>query len=160
VLYFASAVAVTYAFWLVLSGHYTATLMIIGAVCSVLVVALASRMAVLDKEGHPIYLLVRAVWFWPWLIWEIVKSGISVSKIILSPSLPISPTLINVRASQKTAVGLVTYANSITLTPGTVSVEVEGDEITVHAITRDGAMDLAEGGMDRVVSRFEGEGAA
>ena len=64
------------------------------------------------------------------------------------------------RASQKTAVGLVTYANSITLTPGTVSVEVEGDEITVHAITRDGAMDLAEGSMDRVVSRFEGEGAA
>ena len=159
VLYFASAVVVIYAFWLVLSGHYTVTLMVIGLVCSVGVVALASRMAVLDKEGHPIYLLGRALWYWPWLIWEIIKAGVDVSKIILSPSLPISPTLINVRASQKSAVGLVTYANSITLTPGTVSVELEDNEITVHAITRAGAHDVAEGRMDRVVSRFEGEGA-
>jgi multicomponent Na+:H+ antiporter subunit E len=143
----------------VLSGHYNVLLLVIGALCSLGVVALASRMAVVDKEGHPIYLLGRAVWFWPWLIWEIIKAGIDVSKIILSPSLPISPTLINVRASQKSAVGIVTYANSITLTPGTVSVELEDDEITVHAITRAGADDLAEGHMDRVVSRFEGEGA-
>ena len=155
-LYFVSAVIVTYAFWLVLSGHFTLTLMIIGAVSSVAVVALASRMAVLDREGHPIYLLVRATWYWPWLIWQIIKSGIDVSKIILSPSLPISPTMINVTASQKSVVGLVTYANSITLTPGTVSVEVEENEITVHAITRDGAMDVAGGDMDRKVTRFEG----
>lgn len=142
-----------------LSGHYTVMLMVIGAVCSFGVALLASRMELLDKEGHPIYLMGRAVWFWPWLIWEIIKAGTDVSKIILSPKLPISPTLINVRASQKSAVGIVTYANSITLTPGTVSVELEDDEITVHAITRDGAEDLAEGHMDRVVSRFEGEGA-
>ncbi|MEP4380820.1 MAG: Na+/H+ antiporter subunit E [Alphaproteobacteria bacterium] len=155
-LYFASAVIITYVFWLVLSGHYTPLLMVIGAVCSVLVVMLGSRMAVVDREGHPIDLVGRAIWYWPWLLWQIVKSGIDVSKIILAPSLPISPTLINVRASQKSAVGRVTYANSITLTPGTVSVEVEGDEITVHAITLEGAQDVAEGGMDRKVSRFEG----
>lgn len=142
-----------------LSGHYTVTLMLIGAFCSFGVAALASRMELLDKEGHPIYLLGRALWYWPWLIWEIIKAGIDVSKIILSPKMPISPTLINVRSSQKSAVGIVTYANSITLTPGTVSVELEGDEITVHAITRAGADDLAEGHMDRVVSRFEGGGA-
>ena len=159
-LYFASSVIVTYAFWLVLSGHYTAPLMIVGAVSSLAVVALASRMAVIDREGHPIYLFGRAMWYWPWLIWQIIKSGIDVSRIILSPSLPISPTLINVKASQKSVVGVVTYANSITLTPGTVSVEVEGDEITVHAITRAGAMDLAEGEMDRMVTRFEGRVAS
>jgi len=144
----------------VLSGHYTVTLMVIGAVCSVGVVALASRMAVLDKEGHPIYLLARAVWYWPWLIWEIIKAGIDVSKIILTPSLPISPTMVNLRASQKSAVGIVTYANSITLTPGTVSVEVEGDEITVHALTLSGAEDLEGGRMDRIVTSFEGEKAS
>jgi len=160
VLYFTSAVVVTYAFWLVLSGHYTPSLMIIGAVSSLAVVALASRMAVIDREGQPIYLLARATVYWPWLIWQIVKSGIDVSRLIVSPSLPISPTLINVKASQKSVVGIVTYANSITLTPGTVSVETEGDEITVHAITHDGAMDLAGGEMDRRVTRFEGEGPA
>lgn len=144
-----------------LSGHYTVTLMVIGAVCSIGVAALASRMAVLDKEGPPIFMLLgRALWYWPWLVWEIVKAGIDVSKIILSPSLPISPTMINVRASQKSAVGIVTYANSITLTPGTVSVEVEGNEITVHAITLSGAEDIEEGGMDRTVTRFEGSGAS
>lgn len=158
-LYFASAVIITYIFWLVLSGQYTATLMIIGAVCSVLVVGLATRMAVVDREGHPIYLFGRALWYWPWLLWQIIKSGIDVSRIIISPSLPISPTLINVRAGQKSAVGIVTYANSITLTPGTVSVELEDDEITVHAITKAGADDLAQGGMDRTVSKFEGGGA-
>jgi len=159
VLYFASAVVVSYCFWLVLSGHYTPPLMIIGVAASVAVVALASRMALIDREGHPILLLGRAVWYLPWLLWQIIKSGIDVSRMIVSPSLPISPTLINVKASQKSVVGLVSYANSITLTPGTISVEVEGNEITVHAITRAGAHDLAAGGMDRMVSRFEGEGA-
>lgn len=159
-LYFASAVIITYLLWLVLSGHYTPLLLVIGAVSSLLVVLLASRMTLIDREGHPIDLIGRAAWFWPWLLWQIVKSGLDVSKIILSPSLPISPTLINVRANQKSAVGIVTYANSITLTPGTVSVEVEDDEITVHAITYAGAQDLADGGMDRTVSRFEGGGAA
>ena len=159
-LYFVSSVLVTYAFWLVLSGHFTTTLMIIGAVSSVGVVALASRMAVIDREGHPIYLFVRATWYWPWLIWQILKSGLDVSRIIVTPSLPISPTLINVKSSQKTAVGIVTYANSITLTPGTVSVEVEDNEITVHAITRDGAISLAAGDMDRKVTRFEGKAPA
>lgn len=155
-LYFASSVVVTYIFWLVLSGHYTPTLMIIGAISSVAVVALASRMAVIDREGHPVYLLVRATWYWPWLIWQIVKSGFSVSRIIMSPSLPISPTLINVTATQKSVVGVVTYANSITLTPGTVSVELEDNEITVHALTNEGAADVAGGDMDRKVTRFEG----
>ena len=155
-LYFVSAVVASYIFWLVLSGHFTPILLIIGAVSSVAVVALASRMAVIDREGHPIYLLGRAMWYWPWLTWQIVKTGLGVSRIIVSPSLPISPTLINVKASQKSAVGIVTYANSITLTPGTISVEVEDDEITVHAITHDGATDLANGDMDRMVTRFEG----
>ncbi len=159
-LYFVSSVLVAYAFWLVLSGHFTLTLMIIGAVSSVAVVALASRMAVIDREGHPIYLIIGAMWYWPWLLWQIIKSGLDVSRIIVTPSLPISPTLINVKSSQKTAVGIVTYANSITLTPGTVSVEVEGNDITAHAITHDGAMDLARGDMDRMVTRFEGEAPA
>ena len=61
-----------------------------------------------------------------------------------------------VRASQKTAAGMATYANSITLTPGTMTVGVSGDEFTIHALVRDGAIDLEGGGMDRRVSGFEG----
>ena len=111
---------------------------------------------ILDKEGFPAHLLVNAVWYWPWLLWQIFLSGLGVARIIVTPSLPATPTLLKVRASQTTAAGRATYANSITLTPGTVTVEVEGDEFLVHALTADGAADLSEGLMDRVVTRFEG----
>ena len=78
------------------------------------------------------------------------------SKVVLHPSLPISPTMTVVRAGQRSSVGIATYANSITLTPGTISVAVRGHDITVHALVRDGADDLEGGRMDRRVTRFEG----
>ena len=69
---------------------------------------------------------------------------------------PISPTMIRIKATQKTDLGLVTFANSITLTPGTISIEVEQDgQILVHAISRDGADGLTDGDMDRRVTAME-----
>jgi multicomponent Na+:H+ antiporter subunit E len=63
--------------------------------------------------------------------------------------------MLRVRATQKTDVGRTTFANSITLTPGTISVEVGEDQILVHALTRNAALGLADGEMDRKVTRFE-----
>jgi multicomponent Na+:H+ antiporter subunit E len=144
-----------YAFWLLLSGYFTAFLMIVGVACAIGVTLLARRMAVVDHEGHPIHLSWRVIGYWPWLFKEIAKSAWDVSRIILDPRLPISPTLLRVTTSQKSTVGVVTYANSITLTPGTISVEVGEGEILVHALTHDGAQSLQEGEMDRRVRRFE-----
>src|SRR5271166_2392020 len=145
-----------FAFWLALSGHYTPGLIAAGAACAVLCVLAAVRMRVLDEEAHPIELFFRALTYFPWLAGEIVKSALSVAKIILNPRLPIAPTVTVVRASQRTPVGVVTYANSITLTPGTITVGLDGPELTVHALTPEGALDLETGGMDRRVTRFEG----
>lgn len=145
-----------FAFWLVLSGHYTPGLIAAGAASAILCVLAAIRMRVADPEGHPIGLFWGTVTYYPWLAREIVKSAWAVTKIILHPSLPISPTMTVIRASQKTTAGIATYANSITLTPGTVTVGVNGNDLTVHAVTKDGAIDLEEGSMDRRVSRFEG----
>ncbi len=145
-----------FAFWLALSGHYTPKLIIIGAICAALCVLAAIRMRAADAESHPIELFFGALTYFPWLFWEIAKSAWSVTKIILHPNLPISPTMTVVRASQKTTAGLATYANSITLTPGTITVGVDGNDLTVHALVRDGALDLEGGGMDRRVSQFEG----
>ena len=75
-IYFFSAVVVTYLFWIILSGHYTVVLMIIGAISSISVVIIASRMAAIDKEGHPIYLLIRAGWYWPWLISRLTEDAV------------------------------------------------------------------------------------
>lgn len=153
---YVSLAGLLFAFWLALSGHYTPMLVTAGVVCAVACVFAAIRMRVADPEGHPIELFRGAITYFPWLFWEIAKSGWSVTRVILHPSLPISPTMTVVRASQKTAAGMATYANSITLTPGTMTVGVSGDEFTIHALVRDGAIDLEGGGMDRRVSQFEG----
>jgi multicomponent Na+:H+ antiporter subunit E len=152
----AGLVATLFAFWLLLSGIYTPFLVATGLAASVAVAALAWRMEVADREGHPIHLTFRAATYWPWLVAEIVRSGWQVARIILSPRLPISPTLARFRPSQASVVGLVTHANSITLTPGTLTVAADRDEFLVHALTRDGAAGLAGSEMDRRVARLEG----
>jgi multicomponent Na+:H+ antiporter subunit E len=151
-----SLAAFLFVFWLALSGHYTPFLIAVGAATAGLCVLVAVRMRIADEEGHPFELFAGAVTYFPWLLWEIAKSGWAVTKIILHPKLPVSPTMTVVRASQKTSAGVATYANSITLTPGTMTVGCSGNDLIVHALTKDGATDLEGGGMDRRVSQFEG----
>lgn len=151
-----SYLASLFMFWLLLSGHYTPFLLGAGLACAVFVALFARRMDIVDREGHPVHLALRALLrYWPWLIREIVRSGWTVSKIIVDPRLPISPTLVTVRSTQTTDVGRATFANSITLTPGTIALEVGRDEVLVHALTIDGARGLATGAMDRRVTDFE-----
>ena len=149
--------AVLFSVWLMLSGHYTVFITTLGVLSCVLVVSIMQRMELIDREGHPIHLTWRAFTYIPWLIIEIIKANFCVLKIILSPSLPATPTLIRVKASQTSDLGQVIYANSITLTPGTISVDVANGEILVHALTRSGAEDLLEGEMDRRVTKMVGE---
>lgn len=144
------------AFWVLLSGFFTPFLLAAGLGSVLAVVWFADRrMKVLDVEGHPSHLSVRALTYWPWLLWEIVKSGWDVTKRILHPRLPISPCMVRVPTSQATDIGRVIYANSITLTPGTISLELTEGEILVHALTREGAEGLATGDMDRRATAFE-----
>jgi multicomponent Na+:H+ antiporter subunit E len=151
-----SLIVALFAFWLALSGHYTTMLITIGALSAVVCVLAARRVRAVDPEGHPIELLRGAVTYYPWLTKEIIKSAWGVTRIILDPKLPISPCMTVVHASQATTAGIATYANSITLTPGTVTAGVEGSELTVHALVREGALDLEAGDMDRRVKAFEG----
>ena len=144
------------AVWLLLSGHYTPLLLSLGAVSCGVVLAISIRMNIVDREGAPVELPLRALGYLPWLLWEIMKANLDVAGRILRPRMPISPRLITVRCTQTHDIGRVIYANSITLTPGTVSVDVRGDEITVHALTAEAADALMEGEMDRRVTRVEG----
>jgi len=145
-----------FGFWILLSGHYTVITVTAAVLSTIAVVAMTARMKLLDREGHPTYLLWRVIGYHPWLARQILGSAWDVSKLILDPKLPISPTLVEVHGTQKTAVGIATYANSITLTPGTLSARVRGNDILVHAITREGAEHLKKGEMDRRVTEFEG----
>jgi multicomponent Na+:H+ antiporter subunit E len=151
-----SAFVALFLFWLAMSGYFTPFLLAAGAGSAAAVLWLARRMDVVDAEGHPIHLGLRLGLYWAWLFKEVVKSAWDVTRIIVDPGLPISPTLIRIRPSQKTSVGHVLYANSITLTPGTITVEAEPHEFLVHALTRAGADSLIEGEMDRRVTAHEG----
>jgi multicomponent Na+:H+ antiporter subunit E len=145
-----------FAFWLALSGHYTLLLLVIGAASAVSCALAAARMRILDPEGHPIEWIWAWVIYFPWLVGEIARSAWAVARIVLDPRLPISPTLTTIRASQRTSIGVATFANSITLTPGTITVAVNGNDLTVHALVREGAATLEGGEMDRRVRSLEG----
>ena len=144
-----------FALWLLLSGHYTPLLLLLGVVSTLLVVLLMTRADLIDRETQPVLIKPSVLLYWAWLGREIVKSNIDVSRRILSPSLPISPTIFTLRATQKTELGRVTYANSITLVPGTVTVDVEEDLFTVHALTQEIAADLKRGEMNHRVCEVE-----
>jgi len=144
--------------WLLLSGHYTPLILAFGVTSVVVVVAIALRMDVVDHEGFPIHLTRRFPGYWIWLGIEIVKANIDVAKRIWSPSLPISPTLYLLNTTQPGELGQVIYANSITLTPGTVSVSLVDGKVLVHAIAREVGDDLAAGEMDRRVTLLEASG--
>jgi len=145
-----------FAFWLLMSGIYTPFLVLSGLGGAIAVAALAGRMEVADREAQPLHLVPAALAYWPWLMLAILKSGWTVARIIVDPRLPISPALVRFRPLQESTVGLVTHANSITLTPGTVTIEARRGEFLVHALTRAGAEGLAGSEMDRRVRRFEG----
>lgn len=151
-----SAVAALFLFWVALSGYFTPFLLAAGAGSALAVAWFARRMDVIDAEGHPVQLGWRIVVYWAWLSKEIAKSAWEVSRIIVHPRLPISPTLVRFRPTQKTSVGLAIHANSITLTPGTITIEASPGEFVVHALTRAGAEGATSGDMDRRVTACEG----
>ena len=143
--------------WLLLSGIYTGLLLGLGALSCLVVVAVCRRMRIIDPEGHPNHLIPGLLRYMPWLLWAIVKANIDVARRIVHPRLPMSPRVIQVETSQKTHLGQVIYANSITLTPGTVAVETDEGTIDVHALTREAAEDVRSGTMDSRVTDMEGE---
>lgn len=146
--------------WLLLSGHYTSPLMTYGALSCAGIVLLVRHLGILDEEALPVHLSLRWLVYAPWLMKEIVLSNIAVAKVILTPGLPIHPRIIRLTASQSSDVSRVIYANSITLTPGTVTLDVRGSEFLVHSLTSDSAEGLLSGEMDRRVSRVEGAASA
>ncbi|MBB43946.1 MAG: hypothetical protein CMM44_09315 [Rhodospirillaceae bacterium] len=143
--------------WFLLSGHYNTLINTLGVLSCAAVVWITLRMDIVDHEGHPLHLTWRALGYWTWLTIEIIKANIDVIKSVLSPKLNISPTMLRIRASQKSDLGQVIFANSITLTPGTLSVDVANNEILVHALSKSGADDLLSGKMNRRVTQMTGE---
>lgn len=143
-------------FWLLLSGMFVPFLLAAGLGSAIAVLLFTRRLDIIAGEAPPTYLnCFKLVAYGPWLIKEIMVAAWDVSKRILHPRLPISPTMVEFSPSQTTDVALVIHANSITLTPGTISVEVEPGRFLVHALSREGAASLAGSSMDKRCASLE-----
>lgn len=143
--------------WLLMSGHYTPLVTGLGVASVAFTTWMARRISAQDREGLPLHILGRLPTYIVWLMREILVSNITTAKVILGGQ-P-DPEIFRVPYSQKTAAGVATYANSITLTPGTVTVEIDDKGFLVHALTRELADDVKTGAMDARVSATEGERA-
>jgi multicomponent Na+:H+ antiporter subunit E len=141
--------------WISNSGFFTPLLLSLGLVSIVFVVWLAHRMDVVDEESHPVHMTLRLPGYCWWLLVKIVQANIDVVRHVWRPKLAITPGTAVLGASQRSDMGKVIYANSITLTPGTVALDVAGDRIKVHSLTREGLEELQGGEMDRRVSALE-----
>lgn len=135
--------------WWVLSGRSDWLLLSLGLGSAAFSVYLARRMLAFDHEAHPFVINRKLVAYWCWLALAIVKSNLDVMRHVFRVPLQISPTWVRLQTDPKTEVGMTTLANSITLTPGTVSLDVEDGAISVHALTRDAAGYLQSGDMER-----------
>lgn len=121
-------------YWLTLSGYFDHTILYVtGALSVICVVWLMSRMKILDTETVP-YVHGKSIGYFFWVFKEIGKANVAVVKAVLSPDMAISPTLVKVKMNQSTDLGRTVFANTITLTPGTISVDLGEDKILVHAL--------------------------
>lgn len=144
------------AFWMINSGYFKPLLLGFGVLSVAAVIALIWRMKNKDGESFP---LIMPVWRLPgyllWMAGQIIASNLDVAWRVWLGRSSISPVIFTTRASQKSEVGKVLYANSITMTPGTVTLSVHDDILEVHALTREAAEDLQRGEMDRRVTALE-----
>lgn len=141
--------------WLLWSGLYKPLLIGLGAFSCLLSAYMAHRMGFFRHHKAMLRLLPRLARYWVWLLREIIISTIDVAKLILKPSLPISPTVVEIQAATKTDVGHVILGNSITLSPGTVTVDLHKGKLLVHCLTAESARELEKGEANRRAAALE-----
>ena len=149
------ATILIFIFWFMLSGHTETLLLLLGIASTLLTIFLSRRMNVIDHESHPFHLSLRLLRYYVFLGKEILIANIDVVKRIINPGSSISPQVIELPATQNSDLSKVIYTNSITLTPGTVTLELVGNKVKVHALSKEGAMDLQTGRMASKVPDIE-----
>ena len=155
--YLLSLALIMAALWLALSGMFDPIVLALGALSIALACWLAWRMDVIGIQHNPGLFSWRLPIYWAWLAWQIVLANIDVARAVIDPRGHIHQRVLRVPVRQSRNVTRVTYANSITLTPGTVSLRLDKDEIVVHALTRAGAEGVLSGEMGDHVCWLEGK---
>lgn len=142
-------------FWILLSGHTSILLLTLGLVSVILVIWMVSRMDRNDKAPVLMLFNIELFFYFGWLIWQVIISNIDVVRRIWEPSLSINPACRKIKVSINDPLIKTIYANSITLTPGTVTIEVGDDYFIVQALNVESLDDLEKGEMEKRLKRLE-----
>ena len=148
----ASLLALLIAAWVLWSGQFQPLLLVLGAISCLLTAYLTRRMGYFDDDLFALRFGARLFGYWAWLAKEVVRSSIEVARVVVNPRLPISPQIVEIQATASHPVDQAILGNSITLTPGTLALDVHRGRIQVHCLTQAGADDLKSGEMDRRVA--------
>ena len=145
-------------FWILLSGEFTFILITSGVVASLITAYLSHDIFVgkadLKTETGRVFKFIVYI---PWLLWEIILANVEIAYLVLSPKPLVDPQIVRFKNDLKTDLGIVTLAHSITLTPGTVTVDANREEFVIHAIWQKSAEGIIGGEMQRKVKKIEGE---
>lgn len=150
-----------FAFWLLLSGRFEPLYVGLGILSSGAVVLLTDHFlyTTVRPEGQPatsVYLTLlpwqRLLLYLPWLLARIIEANLNVAYLVLHPKLPIDPVVLRFRTPLHSDAAQVILATSITLTPGTVTVDLANGEFLVHALNEEAASGLVDGHMQRRVA--------
>lgn len=139
--------------WWVLSGHATPLLLVLGLGSVLLVAWLERRLQRAEGAGHPLQPGWRLLAFWGWLLREIAVANLQVARLVLARRPALSPRVLRVPGGQDSELARVILGNAITLTPGTVTLDLDGDTLVVHALTAASAADVEAGSIARRVPR-------
>lgn len=153
-MYYVVIVSALAVFWLVLSGLLQPLLLTLGAASAILVTWLVRRMDRVDANRVMLFPGVRFGSYIAWLMWCVVKANIDLARRIWHPQLPIEPTWERLDTQVESPLEKTLYANSITLTPGTLTTDVRDDHFLIHSLTREALEELREGEMQRRVRRL------
>lgn len=138
--------------WLLWSGLFKPLLLGLGVLSCFLTFTVVRRMGYFDNELFALRLSWSLFGYWAWLAREVLLSSIEVARVVLDPRLPISPSVIEIESTSKRPFGQVLLGNSITLTPGTLTLDLHNGVLRVHALTENSARGLMSGEMDRRVA--------
>ncbi|MDP3563415.1 MAG: Na+/H+ antiporter subunit E [Methanoregula sp.] len=141
---------VLFAFWILLSGYLDAFHLIAGAVCSAIVTFLSYDFLITKQKRGGVFKLLHFSFYCGWLFIEIFRAGFDVAYRVLHPHMPIDPQIVTFETPLTDDIARTVLANSITLTPGTITIDVNGGTYTVHALTSDTARDLTD---DRTIEK-------
>ncbi len=150
------SVVLLFILWLLLSGHYDSLLLSLGITSCIFITWLSLKLTLFKEDYSTFKFSLNLPRFLPWFFIQVIKSNIDVSWRILHPKLPVDPVITSISVTEHNDIGRAVYANCITLTPGTYTLEMDKEHIEVHSLNSNSGEELQKGAISKRILALEG----